>query len=266
MPTKPTPPAVLGSHSLALLVIGTRSPGSHQHPSMFGTVARQARDELVAAGLSSAEGEPTPRGKALGEAIATAATYLQLTTSQPPAERQVWLAERKAVVATSTADGRWNVTMVPRGELWDHLVTWIYLGDRPQPARRTRLTVDGERLRAFIRALQQRDGSAIKRLRAETSVPTAVDDRGVFDAILTNRARCWLLRAHHHGDPQLVELAALDAGIHGWWRAWQRSTDVARSLHLDPIDTHEVWRSLAEALHGPPSTDDRLAPTAAPVS
>lgn len=265
MPRTPTAPAVLTAHALAILVTITRSPSARSHPSLTSSSARHCIETLQAAGLlNDAEG-PTSAGRCLVAPIDSAAAHLHLATSSPASERQIWLAERDAVVATSRPDQRLEIILCARSGIWDDLVSWLYLGDRPEPSRRVRRRCDADRLLGAIRAMQQRNEPTFSRLLMDARHSGQRDDVELLEAMINSRARSWILRARHVGSSDLVEMAAIDAGIDGWWRAWRRAERPCSTLDLDPVDTHEIWCSLAETLnshHHPESAQASATPVA----
>lgn len=262
MPPTPPAPILLSDHALSLLVTEARYPSSILHPCMQGTAVEAARAVLREARLTNASGTRTGRGNNLVRTIAEATTHLRLTASTRPHERRLWLADRNAVIAGRHPTGAWEVTLVPRGELWNEVVSWLRLGERPEPARRPCWDIDLDRLAIFIDTLQRGDRAATARLLA----PSPATDVTLFRSLLEGRARCWHLRAQHRDHPRTFDVTAIDGGVQGWWRACQRSAAPSSQVQLDPVDTHELWRSVSEVLHCPAPVDDDACRVADPIA
>lgn len=266
MPPTPRAPLHLSDHALSVLVTEARYPSSVLHPCMQGNAAHAARASLRAARLINTTGRRTSRGNSLACTIATASTHLQLTTSTRPHERRLWLAPRSAVIAGRLADDDWELSVVPRGELWDELVTWLRLGERPEPLRRPSWDLDLDRLARFIDALQRGDRATTARLAGPPPTHVPATDGMLFRSVLDGRARCWHLRAQHRDHPRTFDVTAIDGGVQGWWRACQRATAPVHQIRLDPVDTHELWRSVSEALHCPAGIEDESRRVSGPMA
>jgi hypothetical protein len=233
---------------------------------MQGTAAEAARAALRAARLTNATGGRTSRGENLTRTIAGASTHLRLTTSTRPHERRLWLADRSAVIAGRHPSGDWQLSVVPRGELWNEVVGWLRLGERPEPARRPSWDIDLDRFSLFIDSLQRGDRATTARMLAQPAAPSRAAHATLFRSLLEGQARCWHLRAQHRDHPRTFDVAAIDGGVRGWWRAYQRTNTPTSLVQLDPVDTHELWRSVSEVLHCPAPAESETCPVSGPAA
>ncbi len=218
-------------HALNLLATLSRHEAAARHPSMCGPTVAAASARLHRAGLADRGGSPTNLGAEIGTTISTATTFMQLHSSRP-AHRQLWLRERRAVLAERATDGGWLLRSSSRSGLWQLFLGWLQIDDRPAPPRRPTIELDVPSFTGEVHRQVLRGAAPTPNTRS-----AAV------------RARCWHLEVSHTDAGQSTRraLAALDAGVSGWW-CGSRSGQRPRTMRLIPTDTHDVWRGVAAAL------------------